>query len=266
MGKTIAPLQTEDKPRYTKKGIPSPTMTAEELAEAENLAKRFPKGVVNQAKFARDNGVPGGGAMIHQHIVGLRPISMSAAIAYAKGFGCSLEEISPRLAEKARKSAELLPSSYMQTLASGAESNLDPAPDLRPSRMLPVVGEVQGGVDGYLQELAYPVGYGEGCVEYPTGDLNAYALRVRGDSMHPRYRAGEFVIIEPSIQPPEGEDVIVCCKDGRKMLKILNWIRDGEAQFLSVNNGYAPLTMLLGDIESIQLVAGSVRRSAFIKA
>src|SRR5690606_4880837 len=58
---------------------------------------------------------------------------------------------------------------------------------------LPLVGEVKGGPDGFLEELHYPVGHGEGTVEYPTADPVAYALRVRGDSMHPRYRAGEFV-------------------------------------------------------------------------
>jgi len=193
-----------------------------------------------------------------------RGIPKNKTVSICKIIGCRPEWLETGASPMVEGENLLLSSNTIQ-LKSGAESNVDPAPALRPSRMLPVVGEVQGGMDGYLQELEYPVGYGEGCVEYYTGDPNAYALRVRGDSMHPRYRAGEFVIIEPGIQPPEGEDVIVCCNDGRKMLKILNWIRDGEAQFLSVNNGYAPLTMMLADIETIQLVAGSARRSAFIK-
>lgn len=35
--------------------------------------------------------------MLNQHLSGNRPISLEAARAYAKGFGCSLGEISPRL-------------------------------------------------------------------------------------------------------------------------------------------------------------------------
>lgn len=66
--------------------------------EARRLSERF-KGV-KQAQFARDFNVPGGPSMISQHIKGHRPISLEAALAYAKGFGCSLEEISPRLAAK----------------------------------------------------------------------------------------------------------------------------------------------------------------------
>lgn len=131
--------------------------------------------------------------------------------------------------------------------------------------LLPLVGEVKGGADGYLEELQYPVGHGEGVVEYPTSDPNAYALRVRGDSMHPRYRAGEFVIVEPNIEPQPGDDVVVLCTNGRKMLKQLNWRRDGEVQLLSINNGYAPLTIPMSEVESIQLATGRGRRSALKK-
>lgn len=135
----------------------------------------------------------------------------------------------------------------------------------KPMAGLPLVGEVKGGEDGYLEELQYPVGHGEGVIEYPTSDPHAYALRVRGDSMFPRYRAGEFVIVEPSIEPQTGDDVVVLCTNGRKLLKVMNWKRDGEIQLLSINNGYAPLTLPLSEVQSIQLAAGRARRSALKK-
>lgn len=145
------------------------------------------------------------------------------------------------------------------------DSDVDDAIDIKSRVLLPLVGEVKGGADGYLEELQYPVGHGEGVVEYPTSDPNAYALRVRGDSMHPRYRAGEFVIVEPNIEPQPGDDVVVLCTNGRKMLKQLNWRRDGEVQLLSINNGYAPLTIPMSEVESIQLATGRGRRSALKK-
>lgn len=143
--------------------------------------------------------------------------------------------------------------------------NVAPAPALKPRKGIPVVGEVKGGDDGYLDELQYPVGHGDGVVEYPTQDANAYALRVRGDSMHPRYRAGEFIVVEPSIEPQPGDDVVVSMADGRKLLKELNWRRDGDVQLLSVNNHFGPLTLPESEVQCIQLVAGRVRRSAFHK-
>lgn len=151
------------------------------------------------------------------------------------------------------------------TLVRSQSTNVETAPFLRESKGVPVVGEVKAGADGFLEELQYPVGNGEGYVEYWTRDEAAYALRVRGDSMHPRYRAGEFVVVTPSGDPRVGGDVVVACHDGRKMLKQLNWIRDGEIQLLSINGDYSPVTIQLVDIMSIHNVAGSVPRDAFLK-
>jgi len=142
-------------------------------------------------------------------------------------------------------------------------NNVDAAPDLRPGIRVPVVGGVKAGPDGYMEELQYPSSVGEGFVEYWTPDKAAYALRVKGDSMHPRYRAGEFIVVTPSIEPQPGRDVVVKLRDGQKLLKQLNWIRGGEIQLLSINNGYSPMTIDLHDVESIHRVGGSVPSDAF---
>lgn len=77
--------------------------------EGEALRKRFDDlkrtHGVSRAKFAKDHGFNGGDSMIYQHITGHRPMSMEAAIAYAKAFSCELHEISPRLAEEAKQMA-----------------------------------------------------------------------------------------------------------------------------------------------------------------
>lgn len=69
--------------------------------EAKRLAARFVG--VNQAAFARQFNVPGGASMVSQHIKGRRPMNMDAALAYMKGFGVTLAEISPRLAAQMSK-------------------------------------------------------------------------------------------------------------------------------------------------------------------
>lgn len=133
-------------------------------------------------------------------------------------------------------------------------SNVEAAPELKKSRKVPITGSVRGGDDGYLVQDTVP----DGWVEYWTGDPQAYALRIKGDSMHPRYRAGEFVVVTPSIEASPGRDVVVKLFDGKCLLKQLNWIRDDEAQLLSINNDYAPMTIELSKIECISRVAGSV--------
>ena len=45
--------------------------------------------------------------MLSQHIKGRRPINLEAALAYAKGFECSLDDISPRLAEEIKQASSL---------------------------------------------------------------------------------------------------------------------------------------------------------------
>ncbi|MDR0216163.1 MAG: S24 family peptidase [Comamonas sp.] len=119
---------------------------------------------------------------------------------------------------------------------------------------MPITGSVKGGDDGYLVQDNGT----DGWVDYWTGDPNAHALRIKGDSMHPRYRAGEFVVVTPSIEAQPGRDVVVKLTNGKCLLKQLNWVRSDEVQLLSINNGYAPMTIPRDEIESICRVAGSV--------
>lgn len=56
----------------------------------------------NVSSFVREWGMPGGTAMVQQHKTGKRPISLDAAIVYARAFNRSIYEISPSLAEKFR--------------------------------------------------------------------------------------------------------------------------------------------------------------------
>lgn len=143
---------------------------------------------------------------------------------------------------------------------TGDVTNVEPAPDLKKARRIPVTGSVRAGPDGYLvQDNTL-----EGWVDYWTGDPRAYALRVKGDSMHPRYRAGEFVVITPSIEAQPGRDVVVKLSDGNCVLKQLNWIRGDELQLLSINNGYAPMTISRREVECVERVAGSVGGDSMI--
>lgn len=149
-----------------------------------------------------------------------------------------------------------------KTPADPPQVDVEEAPNLRSRVAVPLVGEVKGGHDGYLEETQYPVGVGEGFIVYPTSDPHAYALRVRGDSMHPRYRHGEFVVVEPSHEAQPGDDVVVRCHDGRKLLKEFGWQRQDEIQLRSINDGFEPMTLSLAEVASIHLVGGRARSGA----
>lgn len=231
----------------------------------EKLASWKPE--ITQADLARAANVKP--ASVNDWFSGkTKSLKATTAVKVAAVYGCNAHWLATGEGEMLGKHYELIaePGAYGSSSQNliRESGNLEAAPALGKSRGVPVVGEVQAGDDGYMDELQYPVGHGEGFVEYWCKDDSAYALRVRGESMHPRYRHGEFIVVTPSIEAQPGRDVVVQFVDGRKMLKQLNWIRGGEVQLLSINNHFGPMTFKLTDIASIQRVAGSVGSDALI--
>ncbi|RST54126.1 helix-turn-helix transcriptional regulator [Variovorax sp. DXTD-1] len=74
-------------------------------SEGEALGRRLAGR--NKAEFARAHKIPGGPSMLSQNISGNRPISLEAGIAYAKALGCTLAEISPRLAAMVASASDI---------------------------------------------------------------------------------------------------------------------------------------------------------------
>lgn len=138
------------------------------------------------------------------------------------------------------------------------------APALRPFKRVPVVGTVQGGDNGFFTE-EYAMGDSDGEITYPAKDVNTYALRVRGDSMRPRIKSGEFIVVEPNHQVEPGDDVVVCLLDGRKMVKELLYIRDGDLTLGSINNGHGNITVAMANVDKMHYVAAIIPRGAFYK-
>jgi phage repressor protein C with HTH and peptisase S24 domain len=130
-------------------------------------------------------------------------------------------------------------------------------------RDIPVVGTAQMGDDGYWDELQHPPGFGDGLIRYPTRDRNAYALRVKGDSMRPRIRPGEFVIVEPNSAVEPGDEVLVKTRDGRSMVKMLSNRRNGLVELRSVNENHPPITLEESEIELMHYVGGIVKASLY---
>lgn len=128
---------------------------------------------------------------------------------------------------------------------------------------VPVVGTAQLGDDGYWLETGYPVGQGEGFVHYPTRDKNTYALRVKGDSMRPRIKPGEFVVIEPSHGYVHGDEVMVKTLDGRCMVKVYGHHRAGSIELLSINEDHRPITVEEAQVEKIHYVGGILKSSLY---
>lgn len=98
-----------------------------------------------------------------------------------------------------------------------------------------VVGTARLGDNGYYEEISVVPGAGDGSVLAQSEDPNAYALRVRGDSMFPAIRDGWYVVIEPNATPTPGEYVLIKLSDGQKMVKELILQRADSITVVSVN-------------------------------
>lgn len=122
-------------------------------------------------------------------------------------------------------------------------------------RKVPVVGTASLGMDGYWTDLEYPKGQGDGYFEFPTTDKDAYALQVRGGSMHPAIRSGWYVVIEPNKTPQMGEFVMVKLADGRSTVKEFLWHRDGE-YILNAIATNDRLVVAEDEVEAIHHVGG----------
>lgn len=133
----------------------------------------------------------------------------------------------------------------------------------RPVRrhLVPVVGKAKLGDDGFFAELEYPVGHGDGYVDCPTDDPNAYALHCVGSSMLPRIKPGEFVVMEPGREVVPGDEVLVRSTDGRVMVKELLYIRDGQVHLGSVNDNQPKLAIPIQEIDRMHYVAAIVKRA-----
>lgn len=68
---------------------------------------------------------------------------------------------------------------------------------------------------------------------YDVRDQRAYGVRVRGDSMVPRYRPGEVLVVSPHTPVEDGDEVYVALLSGERLLKIARkspggWILESE--------------------------------------
>lgn len=129
---------------------------------------------------------------------------------------------------------------------------------------VPVVGTAQLGSNGFFEALDFPTGHGDGALSIFSDDPNAYGLRVVGDSMHPRIKNGEFVLVEPNKPFHAGDEVMVKTTDGRAMIKEFIYLRDGMYRLDSVNADHSPLHLQETTVDKIHLVGGILRSSRFV--
>ncbi|MEZ0137336.1 MAG: S24 family peptidase [Candidatus Reddybacter sp.] len=131
---------------------------------------------------------------------------------------------------------------------------------------IPIIGNAQAGPDGYWDDHGH-LEHGDGFIVASSKDPDAYALRVRGDSMAPTIKNGWLVVVEPNSPPHLGENVLVCTTDGLCMIKEYRLYNehDQEYTFGSINDAHPAMTVQKINVTRLQpitmIVMGSQRQA-----
>ena len=81
---------------------------------------------------------------------------------------------------------------------------------LAAGRLVPVINKVAAGYPRDFNDLDYPVGIADDYIRCPdVHDPNAFAVRVVGDSMEPKFREGDIVIFSPAAEVNNGDDCFI---------------------------------------------------------
>jgi SOS-response transcriptional repressor LexA len=123
------------------------------------------------------------------------------------------------------------------------------------NRDLPVIGAVKGGGEGFYFNEGDPKEF----VIRPAnlaGATNAFALYVQGDSMEPRYFAGEILYVNPNRPVTKGCFVAVEFNDGRGMIKQFQR-RDDKLIVLHQFNPSKDLRLQAKEVKQMYRITGA---------
>jgi phage repressor protein C with HTH and peptisase S24 domain len=104
----------------------------------------------------------------------------------------------------------------LQELADRRSGNLEPVR----GNTVPIINKLSAGYPEDFTDLGYPPRHADSYIGCPDlDDPDAFAARVHGDSMAPKYREGDVVIFSPAALPRSGDDCFVRFEDGHTTFK-----------------------------------------------
>ena len=107
-------------------------------------------------------------------------------------------------------------SGILQELVDKSAGNVE----MISTNAVPVINRVSAGYPRDFTDLSYPRGVADEYVGCPDlTDKDAFAARVHGDSMTPKYQEGDIVIFSPAASPRSGDDCFVRFEDGQTTFK-----------------------------------------------
>lgn len=126
-----------------------------------------------------------------------------------------------------------------ETKRGGAKSKTS----LAAGRLVPIINKVAAGYPAEFNDLDYPVGVADDYVRCPDlHDPNAFAVRVVGDSMEPKFEEGDIVVFSPSAEVKNGDDCFVRFQMPHETtFKRVFFEKEDEIRLQPRNESYSPV-------------------------
>ncbi|HIZ93708.1 MULTISPECIES: LexA family protein [unclassified Flavonifractor] len=155
------------------------------------------------------------------------------------------EEATPN-PETVRKLSELFDVSADYLLGRELSPNASPASH---ALRVPVLGVIQAGIP--MDAIEDILDWEEVPVSWASGGREYFGLRVKGDSMYPKYLEGDTVILRKDSACDTGDDCAVLVNGDAATLKQVLLREDGAVELRPVNPTYPPRTYSPAEIESL---------------
>ena len=122
----------------------------------------------------------------------------------------------------------------------GIEKDVSP---LAAGRLVPVINKVSAGYPTDFNDLDYPVGMADDYVRCPDlHDPNAFAVRIVGDSMEPKFNQEDIVVFSPAAEVRNGDDCFVrFAMPHETSFKRVFFEADNKIRLQPRNESYSPM-------------------------
>lgn len=183
------------------------------------------------------------GLLLHIAHVAKLPADVREAFEQSQAQNEQWRSLIKQLVEDGGNLNELLDRPPYKKLLDSSLSNAEPLHTA--GRLVPVINDLAAGYPVDFDDKGYPPGGADDYVRCPDlHDPNAFAVRVIGDSMEPKYTQGDILVFSPATDVNNGDDCFVRMTEPHETtFKQVFFEPDGRIRLQPRNYNYSPLIL-----------------------
>lgn len=102
-------------------------------------------------------------------------------------------------------------------------------------------------------------------LHYYSNDFKAYAMQVDGSFLEPRIVSGEIIVVEPSVECQNYDEVLINKKDGGYLICLLLVGRNNDNRYLNPNTMQEYKDLVITEDDEMHYIAGIVKKNRLVK-